>query len=60
MKVKLNKIVSSKEVKEIARLATGEYIILHLSHSEITFGPFALQRIQQVAQDSNADRKSVV
>ena len=51
---RLNKITSGKEVKEIAKLATGDYILLRLSHSEITSGALALQRIQQVAQDSDA------
>ncbi len=51
---RLNKLVSSQNIKEIALSADDGYTIIYLGEFDITFYPFATERMQQVAEDSAA------
>ena len=51
---RLNKLVSSQNIKEIALLAESDYTIIYVGEFDITFYPFAAERMLQVAEDSAA------
>ncbi len=52
--LRLNKLVPSQNIKEIAQSVNGDYTLICLDKFEITFHPFAIERMQQVAEDSDA------
>ena len=52
--IQINNLYSSDTVKKIAEKSDAEYTLLYINSTELNLGMFALERMIQVAEDSNA------
>ena len=50
----LDKLISSEKIREITNLSKACYTLIYLGNQEVIFSPFALERMIQVAGDTQA------